>query len=120
MCVIFLASYKGILKSKQAARVVFTKVLCSYTQQKRHFFIIIVVVSKFKSVYLKSVLKKFLVSFISGNLMFSARNFTKSVWTPNKLFYTVCIDFMALLKYNRSLCKFSCSIRSDACRVLKT
>ena len=69
---------------------------------------------------LNLILKKFLVSFMSGNLMFSARNFTKSVWTPNKLFYIVCIDFMALLKYNRSLCKLSCSIRSDACRVLKT
>ena len=48
---IFVANYKGkadILKSKQAAKVVFTKVLCSYTQQKRQFFIIIVVVSKFK------------------------------------------------------------------------
>ena len=70
--------------------------------------------------YLKSVLKKFLVSFMSGNLRFSARNFTKSVWTSNKLFYIVCIDFIALLKYNRSLCKLSYSIRSDACRVLKT
>ena len=29
---IFVASYKDILKSKQAARVVFTKVLRSYTQ----------------------------------------------------------------------------------------
>ena len=36
------------LKSKQAVRVVFTKVLWSYTQQKRQFCIIIVVVSKFK------------------------------------------------------------------------
>ena len=27
---IFVATYKGILKSKQAARVVFTMVLCSY------------------------------------------------------------------------------------------
>ena len=65
----------------------------------------------------------FLVSFISdnlSNLMFSAPNFIKSVWTPNTLFYIVLIDFMALLKYNRSLCKFSCSIRSDACCVLKT
>ena len=57
---------------------------------------------------------------VANYLMFSARNFTKSVWTPNKLFYIVCIDFMALRKYNRSLCKFSCSIRSDACCVLKT
>ena len=45
---IFVASYKSMLKSKQAARVAFAKVLCSYTQQKRQFFIIIVVVSKFK------------------------------------------------------------------------
>ena len=67
--------------------------------------------------YLKSVLKKFLVSFMWGNLTFSARNFTKSVWTPNKLFYIVFIDFMALLKYNRSSRTFSCSIKSDACRV---
>ena len=43
----FVASYKSI-KSKQAARVVFTKALCSYTQQKRQLFIIIVLVSKFK------------------------------------------------------------------------
>ena len=48
---IFVASYKSIkatIKSKQAARVVFTTISCSYTQQKRQFFIIIVVVSKFK------------------------------------------------------------------------
>ena len=45
--------------------------------------------------------RSFLVCFMSGNLMFSARNFTKSVWTPNNLFYIVFIDFMALLKYNR-------------------
>ena len=45
---IFVANYKSILKSKQAARVVFTKHLSFYTQQKRQLFIIIVVVSKFK------------------------------------------------------------------------
>ena len=33
------------------------------------------------------MLKMFLVSFMSGSLMFSTRNFTKSVWNPNKLFY---------------------------------
>ena len=60
------------------------------------------------------------MSFMSGNLTFSARNFMESVWTPNRVFYIVFIDFIALLKYDRSLSKFFCSIRSDVCRVLKT
>ena len=43
---------------------------------------------------------------MSGNVIFIARIFTKCVWTPTEPFCIVYIDFMALLKYNRSLCKF--------------
>ena len=57
---------------------------------------------------------------MSGSGIFDARNLTKIVWTPTKLFYIVFIEFMAHLNYYRSLCKFSCSIRSDICRVLTT
>ena len=39
-----------------------------------------------------------------GNVIFVARN----VWTPTEPFCIVFIDFVALLKSYRSLCKFSC------------
>ena len=44
---------------------------------------------------------------MSGNVIFVARNFTKVY----ELFCIVFIDFMALLKCHRSLCKFSCLIK---------
>ena len=48
---------------------------------------------------------------MSGNVIFVARNFYESVWTPTEPFCIVFIDFMALLKCYRSLCKFSCLIK---------
>ena len=37
--------------------------------------------------------------FMSSNEIFHARNFTKSKWTPTKLFCIVFIDFMNLHKF---------------------
>ena len=111
-----------VFKVKNKRRELFLpKFLSSYTQQKRQFFTIIICVCKFKQYVFQISFKTiFWCFFMSGNVIFDARNFAKSVWTPTKLFYIVFIDFMALLKYNRSLCKFCCSIRSIICRILTT
>ena len=42
---------------------------------------------------------------MSSNVNFNARNFTKNVFPPTKLFYIVFIDFVALLKMLPKLMK---------------